>query len=445
MGKLDRRQFGSALGAAALTTLTLRGPAVAQSAAKVVVIGGGPGGATVAGQLRKDEPKLDVTLIEAKRTYTSCFFSNHYIGGFRSYESLNHGYGGLKALGVAVANETVLDIVTSKRVVRLAGGKELSYDRLIVAPGIDFKFGAIEGYTEAAAEVMPHAWKGGQQTQLLRRRLEDMPDGGVVVIAPPRNPYRCPPGPYERACVIAHYLKTAKPRSKIVILDPKMNFSKQAVFEEAFERYYKGIIELNLTNDIDDYAVVRVDPRTGEVTTKAGTTVKAAVANIIPDQRAGDIAAKAGLVEGDWCPVDVANFKSTKAKDVYVLGDAAIAHEMPKSAFAANNQAKVVAADILADLGLRQRVPARFRNTCWSLLAPGDSVKIGANYAPGALNGKPELVPSESFISQPGESAALRKENFGESLAWYASITADVFATVPEAKKTGAPAVQDRG
>ena len=433
MRAIDRRQFGAGLASAAVSGVGLPRCAVAVSPAKVVVIGGGPGGATIAGKLARADLRLEVTLVERQRRYTSCFFSNHYIGGFRSFASITHGYEGLADLGVRLVHDTAGEIDTAKKLVRLELGRSLAYDRLVVAPGIDFKFGAIEGYTPETAEIMPHAWKGGWQSRLLRRKLEEMPDGGVVVIAPPRNPYRCPPAPYERACVIAHYLKAAKPKSKLVIVDPKMSFSKQPVFEEAFGRYYKDIVELNLTNDIDDMSLARVDPKSGLVVTKSGMTITAAVANIVPDQRAGNIAALSGLVEGDWCPVHLESFKSTKAADVYIVGDATIAQEMPKSAFSANNQAKAVAAGILADLSGKERVPARYRNTCWSMLAPDDSVKIGANYAPGEVKGKPVLVPSESFVSQPRESAAVRKQNYEDSLAWYATITTEVFAKAPEA------------
>ena len=186
----------------------------------------------------------------------------------------------------------------------------------------------------------------------------------------PNNPFRCPPGPYERACMIAHFLKSRKPKSKLVILDPKRAFSKQPVFVEAFDKYYKGIIELNLSTEIDDYSVVSVDPKTKEIVTKAGKRVRADVANIIPQQRAGEIAAKAGVNEGDWCPINPENFSSKKVQDIYVLGDAAIAAEMPKSAFSANSQAKVVAADIVAALAKKDKFEPRYRNTCWSLLAP---------------------------------------------------------------------------
>ena len=251
----------------------------------------------------------------------------------------------------------------------------------------------------------------------------------------PNNPYRCPPGPYERACMIAHYLKTKKPKSKLVILDPKKAFSKQPVFTEAFDKYYKGIIELNLTTEIDDYAVVSVDPKTKEIVTKAGKKVKADVANIIPQQRAGEIAVKAGCTEGDWCPINADNFAAKKVQNVYVLGDASVANEMPKSAFSANSQAKVVAGDILAELAKKEKFPARYRNTCWSLLAPDDDVKIGANYAP--KDGK--LDPSGGFVSQRGEAADVRKQNYIESIGWYAAISADMFAKPePAPAATGA-------
>ncbi len=197
---------------------------------------------------------------------------------------------------------------------------------------------------------MPHAWKAGPQTLLLMKQLEAMDDGGVVVMTVPGNPYRCPPGPYERACMIGHFLKTHKPKSKLVIFDAKPTFSKQAAFEEAFEKYYAGIIDLNLTNEIDNFDVVRVDPKALEVETKSGIKLKGAVVNVIPPQTAGNIAVKAGCTEGAWCPIQPQNFMSAKVDGIYVIGDAAIAAEMPKSAFSANSQGRVVAADLLADL-----------------------------------------------------------------------------------------------
>lgn len=428
---IDRRAVVAGLGGLGATLIAGRrsfaaGPGVS---AKVVVIGGGPGGATVANALKKLEPKLNITLVEPKPAYTTCFYSNYYLGGLRTFESITHSYRGLKALGITIAADRATGIDTTARTVTLAGGEVLPYDRLVVAPGIDFKFdNGVEGYTEATADAFPHAWQGGVQTQLLRRQLEEMEDGGVVVMAPPRNPFRCPPGPYERACVIANYLKTSKPKSKLVIVDPKMAFSKQPAFQEAFDKYYKGYVDIHLTNDIDDFSLASVDAQTREITTKSGLKLKAAVANLIPDQRAGAIAVKGGLVAGDWCPVDPGNFKSTLAKDVYVIGDAAIAADMPKSAFAANSQAHEVVGDILADLSGKPPPPHGYFNTCWSFVAPDDVIKIGADYRPGEIAGKPALVPSNSFVSKPGEDAKLRKTNSDESTAWYQTLTTDIFA-----------------
>lgn len=428
MAHIDRRLFTQSIAAATLGLLAHPGSLRAAAAGRVVIVGGGPAGATVAVTLKRTVPELSVTLVEPRKTYTSCFYSNHVIGGFLSFDRISNTYDGLVSLGVDVIHDHVTVIDASKHTVRLGQDKSLAYDRLVVAPGIGLKFGSIEGYTEAASEIMPHAWTGGEQTRLLRARLEAMEDGGLVVIAPPRNPYKCPPGPYERACLIANYLQREKPKSKVLILDPKMAFSKQAVFEEAFEKYYKGTIEVLLTNDLDDMSVARVDAATGEIETRSGETFKAAVANIIPDQTAGAIALESGLANGDWCPVDPGNFRSTLVEDIYVLGDAAIAADMPKSAFSAASQARGVAANILADLAGKEHPLAAYRNTCWSMLAPDDSVKIGADYAPGDLKGKRGLVAKDPFISQTGETAELRKENYEESLAWFMTLTDDMFA-----------------
>jgi sulfide dehydrogenase [flavocytochrome c] flavoprotein subunit len=428
MSGIDRRQFTHGLAALSVGALAAPRTLHAAGRARLVIIGGGPGGATVAVTVKRAAPDIDVTLIEPQQHYTSCFYSNHFIGGFLSFRRITHDYAGLVALGINVIHQRATAVDAAKREVRIEHGAAVGYDRLVVAPGIAFKYGSIEGYSEAASYFMPHAWTGGRQSRLLRERLEDMENGGLVVIAAPRNPYRCPPGPYERACLIANYLKREKPRSKLIILDPKMAFSKQAVFEEAFEKYYKGIIELRLTNDIDDMSVVRVDPKTGEVATKSGETFKAAVANIIPDQTAGRIALDAGLAEGDWCPIAPETFRSAKIEDVYVVGDAAVAADMPKSAFSANSQARAVSGHVLADLTGAERPPAAYRNTCWSMLAPDDSVKIGADYVPGDVKGKHALAPRNSFISQTGESAALRKETYEESLAWYETLTDAMFA-----------------
>jgi NADPH-dependent 2,4-dienoyl-CoA reductase/sulfur reductase-like enzyme len=439
MSQISRREFARLAGAGGIgawASMASSSFAIAQGAAKVVVVGGGAGGATVAHYVKKGAPELDVTLIEVNPIYNSSFFSNLYIGGFRTLESLNHDYGGLRKLGVKVVHDFATDVDATKKTVKTRGGRSYPYDKLVLSPGIDIKYDSIKGYSREASNIMPHAYTtSAAGKRQLKQQLLAMRDGGTVAMVMPNNPYRCPPGPYERACMIAHYLKTKKPKSKLVILDPKKAFSKQPVFTEAFDKYYKSIIELNLTTEIDDYAVVSVDAKTREIVTKAGKRVKADVANIIPQQRAGEIAVKAGCTEGDWCPINADNFGSKKVQHVYVLGDASVANEMPKSAFSANSQAKVVAGDILAELAKKERFPARYRNTCWSLLAPDDDVKIGANYAP--KDGK--LDPSGGFVSQRGETADVRKQNYIESIGWYAAISADMFAKPePAPAATGA-------
>jgi sulfide dehydrogenase [flavocytochrome c] flavoprotein subunit len=407
--------------------------AIARTEARVVIVGGGAGGATVAHALKAGAPDLDVTLIEANPIYSSCFFSNLYLGGIRPLESLNHGYAGLRRLNVWVVHDFAIDVNPVRKTVRTRGGRTYGYDRLVLSPGVDIKYDSIAGYSREAARIMPHAYTTeAAPKRLLKRQLQQMRDGGTVVMAMPREPYRCPSAPYERACMIAHYLKTRKPRSKLLILDPKREFSKQAVFVEAFAKYYKGIIELSLSNASDDFGIASVDPRIRGIVTRQGQRLRADVANIIPQQRAGEIAFRAGCSEGDWCPVHAQTFLSRKAPDIHVLGDAAIAEEMPKTAFSAHSQAKAVAADILAALTKAERVEPRYRNVCWSMLAPDDSVKTGADYVPRGAR----LEASGSFASQTGESADVRKQNAQESLAWYAGITADMFA------KAG---VRDRG
>ena len=432
MISITRRTFGAVAAGGALFASDIASPAIAAGPAKIVIIGGGAGGATAAARLKSADPKLDVTIIEPKTQYTTCFYSNLYLGGFRSFQSITHTYDGVKKRGVTVVTDTASAVDTTAKTVTLAsGGSTLSYDKLIMAPGIDFKFDAIEGYSEQAAEIMPHAWQGGPQTWSLKEKLLALPDGGLVVMTVPANPYRCPPGPYERACMIGHFLKARKPRSKLILLDAKRMYSKQAAFEEAFAEYYAGVVEIALTNEIDDFAVQRVDPATGLIVTKTGRKETAALANIIPPQRAGAIAQRAGLTDGDWCPVKPGFFSSTLAKDVYVIGDAAVAAEMPKSAFAAASHAGVAVSDIIADLAGKPHEAGQPRNTCWSMVAPQNSIKIGADYKPGVKDGKPILTPIEPFVSKPGESVEMRLQQFQESSDWYRSATAEMFGTDP--------------
>jgi NADPH-dependent 2,4-dienoyl-CoA reductase/sulfur reductase-like enzyme len=434
---VSRREFAQlAGGASAFAALGLPTFAIAQTKPKVVVIGGGAGGATAAHYLVKDGGgALDVTLVEANRTYSSSFFSNLYLGGIRPYASLNHGYADLTKIGVKMVFDRAASVDPAKKTVTLASGRTLPYDRLVLSPGIDVKYDSVPGYSKAAANTLaPHAYETyGPGKRALGALLSAMPNGGTVAMVMPSNPYRCPPGPYERACMIAHYLKTKKSKSKLVIVDPKKAFSKQPVFEEAFQRHYKDIIEMNLSNDIDDFGVERFDLTARELVTKSKKVVKFAVANVIPQQRAGEIAVKAGVTSGDWVPVDPATMQAKANAAIYVLGDATVAAEMPKSAFSANSQAKVAVNQILGDLANKTKFPARYRNTCWSLLAPDDCVKIGANYA--AADGK--FGPSGAFVSQKGEDAKLRKQNYVESVDWYDGIIADMFAKKVAAAPAG--------
>jgi sulfide dehydrogenase [flavocytochrome c] flavoprotein subunit len=426
MTKLTRRRFIALAGAsgAAISSAPLFAPrAFGQAKPKLVVIGGGPGGGTVARYVNKDTAgAIDVTLVEPQRNFTTCFFSNIYVGGFRDFKSLTHTYDKVRGEGVKVAHEMASAIDRDKREVVLASGQRLSYDRLVVAPGIDIKFDSVPGYSEAAAEAMPHAWKPGPQTELLVRKLNAVKDGDTIVMVCPPNPYRCPPGPYERVSMFAHVLKSKGfKNAKIVVLDPKPNFSKQPLFQDGWEKHYPGMVEWQ---DPKMHGGIKgVDPSTGEVKTDLAN-YKAALANIIPAQMAGKIARDAALADqSGFCPIDPDNMKSKMDGNVFVVGDACIPGDMPKSAFSANSQAKVAAMVIGGELAGKRTFPARYSNTCWSLIAPDDDVKVGGTYEPG--EGKLKAVTT--FVSQKGETADLRKQNYRESIDWYNGIVADVF------------------
>lgn len=416
---LNRRIFlKTTLATGALLTAPMVG---AQGKPRVVVVGGGPGGATAARYLAKDsEGALDVTLIEANPIYTTCFFSNLYIGGLRDFESLQHGYDKIGA-GVTVVHDMVTAVDRAARTVMLAGGQVLPYDRLVLSPGVDFKEGSVPGWSLEVADIMPHAYKAGPQTQLLKTMVESMPQGGIFAMVAPPNPYRCPPGPYERVSMVAHVLKQTNPTAKILILDPKDKFSKQTLFEDGWGKYYNGMVEW-ISPELGG-ADVAVRPDTMEVVVE-GIAQRVDVCNVIPGQIAGRIAALAGVTdETGWAPVRPQNMQSKLDENIYVLGDSSAQGDMPKSAFAANSQAKSASMAIRGELTGSKVFPAKYSNSCWSLLAPDDGIKLGASYEP-----TPEKIASvESFISAADEDAALRKATYEESLGWYAGITADVF------------------
>lgn len=427
MTELTRRNFTKLIGAAgasaAASTSVFAGSHM-KGKGRVVVIGGGAGGATAAHLIKRGSPKLDVTLIEVNKQYTTCFFSNLYLGGFRSFESITHSYDGLKKLGIKVVHDWAANVDTGKKTVSMKSGGTIAYDKLILSPGIDFKWDTIEGYDAAAAEMIPHAYQAGRQTQILKKQLMDMKDGGTFIICSPPNPMRCPPGPGERISMVANYFKKNKPKSKIILLDPKRKFSKYGLFMDGWKRHYKGMIEVHTSDDLDNFGAVKVDVASKTVTTKGGKTFKADVLNIIPAMKAGKIVHTAGLTKGDWCPINPADFSSKLAKDVHVLGDSSIASAMPKSGFSANSQAKVVANAVQAALSGKKQFPARFRNTCWSLISDNDGVKVGASYKAG----KEKVDKTSGFISKTGEPADQREATFKESLGWYDGITQDMFA-----------------
>jgi sulfide dehydrogenase [flavocytochrome c] flavoprotein chain len=425
MTRLTRRHFTSLAGASlAAATAPLFAPAVlGQAKPRVVAIGGGPGGGTVARQLAKEAAgAIDVTLIEPQQKFTTCFFSNLHVGGFRSFDSITHGYRNVVRGGVRVVHEWTSTINRERKHIVLAGGARVPYDRLVVAPGIDLKWDSVPGYSEAAAGTMPHAWKAGSQTGLLTQRLNALDDGALIVMIAPPNPYRCPPGPYERISMFAHVLKTkGHKRSKIIIVDAKPSFSKQGLFVDGWERHYPGLIEWQ--DPKIHGGLVRVDPKTNEVVTELAT-YKAALVNVIPAQMAGRIARDAALADqSGFCPIDPESMRSKIDANIFVVGDACIPGDMPKSAFSANSQAKVAAMTIRSELTKSRAFPARYSNTCWSLIAPDDDVKVGGSYEPG--DGK--IKQATTFVSQRGEPADIRKHNYQESVDWYASIVGEVF------------------
>ncbi|WP_299671842.1 NAD(P)/FAD-dependent oxidoreductase [uncultured Roseobacter sp.] len=416
---LNRRTF---LGTSAVAAASLAAPMVrAQGKPRVVVVGGGAGGATAARYIAKDSKgDIDVMLIEPTRTYYTCFFSNLYIGGFKEIDDLGHSYGGLAAGGVNVVHDWAVGVDRDGKTVALAGGADVAYDKLILSPGIDFVEGSVEGWDLNAQNAMPHAYKGGSQTELLKAQLAAMPEGGIFAMVAPPNPYRCPPGPYERVSMVAHYLKLNNPTAKIIVADPKPKFSKMSLFEEGWNTHYAGMVDW-IGEDFGGN-VVSVDPAAMTVSID-GEDTSVDVCNVIPAMKAGRIAEMAGVTEGNWAPVNAADMSSKTDPDVYVLGDASQQGDMPKSGFSANSQAKVCANAVRGALTGSKVFPAKYSNTCWSLIETNDGVKVGATYEAT----EEKIAKVDGFISQTGESADVRKATYEESEGWYAGITADMF------------------
>ena len=420
----SRRNLLKIAGGAAVASLFGRRAGARARGGRVVVVGGGFGGATCARYLRSHAPELDVTLVEREERFVTCPFSNTVVAGLQSLDSVTHGFEGLRRRGVGVVADEAVAIDPEGRTVRLAGGGALPFDRLVLSPGIDLRWNAIEGYDAAAAEVMPHAWKAGAQTTLLRRQLEAMDDGGLVVIAVPESPYRCPPGPYERASLVADYLHREKPRSKVLILDAKEGFSKQGLFREGWDRLYPGVVEW--VGFSGGGNVVAVEPGAMVVHTDF-ESFRADVANVIPPQRAARLVDTAELAAGgDWCEVDHRTFESVSVPNIHLLGDAIRAGAMPKSGFSANSQAKVCARAIVALM--REEAPPEpiYVNTCYSLLAADYGISVAAVYR---LDGGGEIasVPGAGGVSPADAPLEFRRAEADYARGWYASITADMY------------------
>jgi sulfide dehydrogenase [flavocytochrome c] flavoprotein subunit len=419
---LSRRQFSLLAGAAFAAPAIISGRGASAAGARVVVIGGGFGGATAARYLKRWDSSLDVTLVEPSSTFVTCPFSNLVLGGLKQIGDITHGYDGLTGAGITVVHEKAELINTERRWVLLPGEKLLKYDRLIVSPGIDFRWNAIEGYDEAATQHAPHAWKAGDQTMLLLEQLRAMPDGGTFLISPPGNPFRCPPGPGERISMVAHYFKHHKPKSKIIVLDPKGKFSKEGLFTAGWQELYPGMIDYRKT---DDGKVVRVDAENRTLHTEFDE-IKGDVVNFIPPQYAGAIARNSGLADkSGWCPVDRKSFASTLAKDVFVIGDASIASPMPKSGFSANNQGKIAAAAVVSSLQGREIADPKTANTCYSLIAPGYGVSVSGVYA--YQDGDLQAVAGAGGLSPADATPEQRLLEATYAEGWYESITTEMF------------------
>jgi len=345
------------------------------SKARVVVIGGGYGGATAAKYVRMWDPSIDVVLVERDAQFVSCPISNLVLAGYTTLQEISRGYDGLRRHGVQVVQDEAIAIDAAKKTVRLARGGEISYERLVVSPGIDFLFEEVQGFEAAMkAGTALHAWKAGPQTVALRRQLEAMPDGGVYVLSVPTQPYRCPPGPYERASMVAAYFKQHKPRSKVLVLDANPDVtSKGGLFKRAWSELYQGILEFR-----GNQKVVAVER--GAVRTDFDT-IRGDVINVVPPHRAGDIAQKAGLITTNnrWCDVDWSTMESKAVKGVHVLGDATLsASGMPKSGSMANNHAKIAAAAIVEQLNGRKPEPVKIINTCYSFVSEKEAIRVSS-------------------------------------------------------------------
>ncbi len=423
---LSRRSFLSGAAAAGVFA-----PAFvrAQTQARLLIVGGGFGGASAANFARRTYPWLDVTLVEPQTRFVTCPYRNLVLAGKKTIGDISHNYDGLRARGVRVVHDYVVGIDAGARNVRLRGGETIAYDKMILSPGIAVRWGAIEGYDEAAAQIMPHAWTPGDaaQTQVLRAQLEAMPDGGVVGFAIPGNPFRCPPGPYERISMVASYLKRHKPKSKILALDAKDAFSKQGLFQDAWNELYPGMIEWVPANK--DGRVTRVDAKERVLESEFGIRHKVAVANVIPPQAAAAIVRDAGFADqSGWAPVNPLTFESRVAPHIHIIGDANIPGPMPKSGYIANSTAKQAVASAAAALRGEAAPSAVYFNTCYSHVGEDYGISVVGVFRPNADGSAIVEVPNSGGVSPRGSLPEQRRLEALYADAWYESITRDMFA-----------------
>jgi len=426
--KLSRRSFTSALAAGTLGGLAAPARLFAQQTGTgggVVIVGGGFGGATCAKYLRRANPDLNITLVEQNPQYVTCPFSNTVIAGLNPLSAMTVDYVRLRdGYDINVVADRVIGIDADARSVSLAEGQALRYERLVLAPGIATRFDAIDGYDEAAVDVMPHAWKAGAQTQLLRDQIQAMDDGGTVIVAVPSSPFRCPPGPYERVSLIAHYLTQSKPKSKVLVLDANKGFAKQPLFEEGWENLYPGMIERIYGADAG--RVTGVDVKEKTLISADGSRYAGDVVNLIPPEKAGAIAEAAGLTDDSgWCPADPVSLLARGQENIHVIGDAA-STGLPKSATVANNQAKVCAAAIGSLLAGEPVGDPVYTNACYSLLAPDYAISVATMYQ--VKQGKVTPIENASGTSPLGANQRYRSRESKDARGWYASIVADTFA-----------------
>ncbi len=422
---LDRRSFlklvSAGAGAAGLPMIGRAAELMPKGAKRVVVIGGGYGGTIAAKYIRMMDKSIEVVMIERNDHFVSCPFSNLYIGGIlKDLNPLTIKYDKLASNhGVKVVQAEVTAIDPAAKVVTTSKGT-VSYDRLVLSPGIDFRLEEMKGYDAAAMEKMPHAWKAGPQTVLLRKQLEAMKDGGTMVMTVPLAPYRCPPGPYERASMVAHYLKANKPKSKLVVLDANPDItSKGGLFKKGWKDNYTGIIDYRPAKKVTE-----VDSSKLTVLVEGLEDVKGDVVNVIPPQRAGQIAVAAGLVGDDknWCPVNQTTFESTKQAGIHVIGDACIAGPMPKSGYSANSEAKICAMNIVALMNGKETTDLSGINTCYSYITDKEAVSVAAVYA--VKEGKIIAVPNSGGVSPADFSAAKMEAIYAES--WLKNILTEM-------------------